>query len=83
MDCSEVKGREPTWWDQLIMTCQRQGKPKIVNWEKMSMKLRETFLPYNYTQLVYQRLQNFFMEVGILMITQKFFELVLRNELNE
>lgn len=50
----------------------------------MRKKLRETFPPYCFTQLVYQALQVIDKEAKLLMsIQRKLYELVPRNKLDE
>lgn len=46
------------WWTQLKVKHTCLGKPKIMVWDKLKVKLRKIFLPYNYDQLMFQRLQN-------------------------
>ncbi|XP_026415981.1 uncharacterized protein LOC113311355 [Papaver somniferum] len=52
------RGRAAAWWTQLKTTRARLGKPKIMSWDKLSSKLKNTFLPYNYDQLMFQRLHT-------------------------
>ncbi|XP_026420700.1 uncharacterized protein LOC113316766 [Papaver somniferum] len=52
------RGRAAAWWTQLKTTRARLGKPKIMSWDKLSSKLKKTFLPYNYDQLMFQRLHT-------------------------
>lgn len=52
------RGRAAAWWTQLKTTRARLGKPKIMSWDKLSWKLKKTFLPYNYDQLMFQRLHT-------------------------
>ncbi|XP_026456193.1 uncharacterized protein LOC113357124 [Papaver somniferum] len=51
-------GRAAAWWTQLKTTRARLGKPKIMSWDKLTSKLKKTFLPYNYDQLMFQRLHT-------------------------
>ena len=55
----KLSDRAFAWWQQLKKIQERSGKPKIQDWEKMKKALKEQFLPFNYTQTLYQRLQNF------------------------
>ncbi|XP_013617438.1 PREDICTED: uncharacterized protein LOC106323941 [Brassica oleracea var. oleracea] len=50
--------RAAAWWIQLKSTRARLGKPKITSWDKLKSNLKKTFLPYNYDQLMFQRLHN-------------------------
>lgn len=51
-------GRAAAWWTQLKTTRVRLGKPKILSWDKLKSKLKKTFLPYNYDQMMFQRLHT-------------------------
>lgn len=53
-----LKGRASTWWEQVRVMRERRGKPKVTDWEKFKKKLKEQFLPFNYTQIMFQRLHN-------------------------
>lgn len=50
--------RAAAWWTQIKSTRTRQNKPKIATWDKLKKHLRKTFLPYNYDQLMFQRLHH-------------------------
>lgn len=52
------RGRAAAWWTQLKTTRARLGKPKITSWDKLKSKLKKTFLPYNYDQIMFQRLHH-------------------------
>ena len=52
------RGRAAAWWTQTKTAQARLGKPKILSWEKLKSKLKKTFLPYNYDQLMFQRLHT-------------------------
>ena len=54
----KFRNRAAAWWIQLKSTLARLGKPKITSWDKLKSKLKKTFLPYNYDQLMFQRLHN-------------------------
>lgn len=51
-------GHAAAWWTQLKAKRVRLGKRKIMAWDKLKNKLRKKFLPYNYDQIMFQRLQN-------------------------
>lgn len=55
---TRFKGRASTWWQQLKQKRAREGKEKISSWEKLKKQMRKSFLPYNYTRTLYNRLQN-------------------------
>lgn len=50
--------RAAAWWTVLKTSQARLGKSKIVTWEKIKQQMRKTFLPFNYDQVFFQRLQN-------------------------
>lgn len=52
------RNRAAAWWTQLKATRNRLSKPKISSWDKLKKHLRKAFLPYNYDQLMFQKLQN-------------------------
>ncbi|KAL5763170.1 hypothetical protein ACOSP7_019434 [Xanthoceras sorbifolium] len=55
---TRLRGRTAVWWQQLKLTLTRMGKPKIMDWEKMTRKMHTEFLPHNFQRLMYQKLQN-------------------------
>ncbi|GJV73204.1 reverse transcriptase domain-containing protein [Tanacetum coccineum] len=55
---TKLRGRASAWWQQLKLTRERIGKPRVTSWRKMKKLLRENFIPHNYQRLMYQRLQN-------------------------
>ncbi|GJW19099.1 putative nucleotidyltransferase, ribonuclease H [Tanacetum coccineum] len=40
--------RASTWWQQLKLTRDRFGKPRIMSWQKMKKYTRANFIPHNY-----------------------------------
>ena len=50
--------RATAWWTQLRASRLYLNKPKIASWDKLKKHMKKTFLPYNYDQLMFQRLQN-------------------------
>ncbi|KAF8083116.1 hypothetical protein N665_0791s0013 [Sinapis alba] len=54
----QFRNRAAAWWTQLKTSRIRLGKPKIMAWDKLKTKLRNTFLPYNYDQIMFQRLHH-------------------------
>jgi hypothetical protein len=54
----KLKGRASGWWELLKRSRERQGKAKITDWEKMKNKMKSHFLPFGYTQTLFQRLHS-------------------------
>ncbi|XP_010450321.1 PREDICTED: uncharacterized protein LOC104732469 [Camelina sativa] len=50
--------RAAAWWAQLKTTRSRQGKEKITSWSKLRKHMQKKILPFNYEQLLFQKLQN-------------------------
>ncbi|KAE8694063.1 putative Quercetin 3-O-methyltransferase 1 [Hibiscus syriacus] len=46
----KLKGRASAWWEQLRRSRERQGKAKIIDWEKMKKKMKVN----DYTEEFYQ-----------------------------
>ncbi|CAA7034520.1 unnamed protein product [Microthlaspi erraticum] len=55
-------GRASAWWQQMKDKRARQGKDRIVSWEKLKKKMRKAFLPFNYARTLYTKLQNLLSE---------------------
>ncbi|GJS36037.1 reverse transcriptase domain-containing protein [Tanacetum coccineum] len=70
--------------EQLKLTRERVGKPRVTHWRKMKKLLRENFIPHNYQRLMYHRLQN--LKWGTKPVedyTTKFYQLIARNDIQE
>lgn len=52
------RGRATAWWTKLKASRIRLGESKIESSYKLKKHIKKTFLPYNYNQLMFQRLQN-------------------------
>lgn len=77
-------GRATTWWQKTKLTRHRLGKSKIVSYEKINKYLHETLLPYNFQQIMYQRLQNLKQSSrSIDDYTTEFYQLVAKNKIQE
>jgi len=50
----KLKGRASAWWEQLKRSRERQDKAKITDWEKTKNKMKSNFLPFGYTQTLFQ-----------------------------
>ncbi|GJU18429.1 putative nucleotidyltransferase, ribonuclease H [Tanacetum coccineum] len=81
---TKLRGRASAWWQQLKLTRERVGKPRVTSWRKMKKLLRENFIPHNYQRLMYQQLQN--LKQGTKSIedyTTEFYQLIARNDIQE
>ncbi|GJS79658.1 putative reverse transcriptase domain-containing protein [Tanacetum coccineum] len=45
---TKLRGRASAWWQQLKLTRERVGKPRITSWQKMKKCIRANFIPHNY-----------------------------------
>ncbi|KAA0040315.1 reverse transcriptase [Cucumis melo var. makuwa] len=54
----KLKGGASTWWDQVAVNRQKQGRQLIRSWEKMKKLMKQRFLPPNYEQTLYTQYQN-------------------------
>jgi hypothetical protein len=80
----KLKGRTCTWWEQLKRSRDRQGKPKICDWEKMKKKMKGHFLPFGYTHTLFQRIYT--LRQGARYADdyiEEFYQLVAQNDLSE
>ncbi|GKD60374.1 putative reverse transcriptase domain-containing protein [Tanacetum coccineum] len=81
---TKLRGRASAWWQQLKLTRERVGKPRITSWQKMKKCMRANFIPYNYQRHMYQRLQN--LKQGSKSVedyTTEFYKLIARNDIQE
>ena len=47
------------WWKNMKRQRERDGKKKIQTWGKMKKELKRKYLPFNYYQDIYLKIQNF------------------------
>ncbi|KAF7154713.1 hypothetical protein RHSIM_Rhsim01G0096600 [Rhododendron simsii] len=81
---TRFRGRAAAWWQELKLSRGRQGKDKIGSWEKLKKKMRVTFLPHNYSRLMFQRLQNLQQNMrSVDDYTTEFHQLGARNDLEK
>ncbi|GJZ54740.1 putative reverse transcriptase domain-containing protein, partial [Tanacetum coccineum] len=81
---TKLRGRASVWWQQLKLTRERVGKPRITSWQKMKKCMRANFIPHNYQRRMYQRLQN--LKQGSKSVedyTTEFYQLIARNDIQE
>ncbi|GJW45517.1 reverse transcriptase domain-containing protein [Tanacetum coccineum] len=81
---TKLRGRASAWWQQLKLTRERVGKPRVTSWRKMKKCMRANFIPHNYQRLMYQRLQN--LKQGSKSVedyTTEFYQLIARNDIQE
>ncbi|XP_024041854.1 uncharacterized protein LOC127898849 [Citrus sinensis] len=55
----KLKKYASLWWENLKKQREREGRRKIVTWEKMKKVLKRKVLPDNYTQDIYLKFHNF------------------------
>uniref|UniRef100_A0A0D3E466 CCHC-type domain-containing protein n=1 Tax=Brassica oleracea var. oleracea TaxID=109376 RepID=A0A0D3E466_BRAOL len=78
------RNRAAAWWIQLKTTRACLGKPKIMSWDKLKSKLKKTFLPYNYDQLMFQRLHHIRQgSRSVAEYSQEFFLLLTRVDIQD
>jgi hypothetical protein len=80
----KLKSRASAWWEQLKRSRDRPGKSKICDWEKVKKKMKGNFLPFRYTQTLFQQLHM--LRQGAKSVddyTEEFYQLVARNDFSE
>ncbi|PKI58108.1 hypothetical protein CRG98_021487 [Punica granatum] len=55
----KLKKHASVWWENLKRCREREGKQRIVTWEKMKQELKKKFLLASYKQDIFSRLYNF------------------------
>ena len=72
------------WWEKLKRQHERDGKKKIQTWEKMKKELKRKYLPFNYRQDIYLKIQNFKqLDLSVEAYSAKFENLMIKGDLRE
>ena len=81
----KLKKNASIWWEHIIKQRTREGKPKIVSWDKMKKKLMAKFLPVQFRQEAFIEYHNFKQSGGMLVeeFTSEFDRLRLRCDVIE
>ncbi|GJY21647.1 reverse transcriptase domain-containing protein [Tanacetum coccineum] len=76
--------RASAWWQQLNLTRDRVGMPRITSWQKIKKCMRANFIPHNYQRQMYQQLQN--LKQGSKSVedySSEFYQLIAMNDIQE
>lgn len=80
----KLKKYASLWWENLKRQREREGRRKIVTWEKMKKELKRKFLPDNYRQDIYLKFHNFKQkELSVEDYTAEFDNLMMKCDLVE
>ncbi|KAK9212423.1 hypothetical protein WN943_001805 [Citrus x changshan-huyou] len=80
----KLKKYASLWWENLKRQREREGRRKIVTWEKMKKELKRKFLPDNYRQDIYLKFHNFRQkELSVEDYTAEFNNLMMKCDLVE
>lgn len=72
------------WWEKLKMQRAREGRGRIVTWEKMKRELKRKYLPENYRQDIFLKFHNFKQkELSVEDFTGEFENLMIKCDLVE
>ena len=72
------------WWEKLKRRHERDGKKKIQTWEKMKKELKRKYLPFNYRQDIYLKIQNFKQrDLSVEAYSAEFENLMIKGDLRE
>ncbi|XP_026434078.1 uncharacterized protein LOC113331593 [Papaver somniferum] len=80
----KLKGGAAAWWEKLGKDRRNAHKPPIRTWQRMRQLLRDKFLPRDYMQQLFIKLQN--CRQGARLVEEyvaEFYALVARNQLHE
>lgn len=82
--CTKIKGHAMICRDHLQKERIRNGKEKIKSWIKMEKKLREKFLPMDYSQTLFRRFKNLKQNLSSVQdYTNEFYKLSMHIEHQE
>ena len=72
------------WWTNMKRQRERDGKKKIQTWGKMKKELKRKYLPFNYRQDIYLKIQNFKQrDFSVEEYSAKFVNLIIKGDLQE
>ncbi|KAL5719094.1 hypothetical protein ACHQM5_011919 [Ranunculus cassubicifolius] len=80
----KLKGGAAAWWEKLCEDRRLYGKPPIKTWDRMRRLIRDKFLPRDFRQQLFVKLQN--CRQGARFVREyvtEFYNLVARNQLHE
>ncbi|KAH7573435.1 hypothetical protein JRO89_XS03G0148100 [Xanthoceras sorbifolium] len=81
---AKLRGPASTWWKHYQNDWEIRGKGKVRSWDKMKEKLKAQFLPRDYEEALYQRVQNLWQrDKTVKEYTQEFHRITLRSNLVE
>ena len=70
------------WWKNMKRQRERDGKKKIQTWGKMKKELKRKYLPFNYCQDIYLKIQNFKQrDLSVEEYSAKFVNLIIKGDL--
>ncbi|PKI68935.1 hypothetical protein CRG98_010671 [Punica granatum] len=80
----KLKKHASVWWENLKRLREREGKRRIVTWEKMKRELKKKFLPASYKQDIFSGLYNFKQkELTVEEYTAEFEHLMMKCDIME
>ena len=80
----KLKGWAQSWWKNMHIACEKQGKLPINSRERMERELRRRFLPLNHDHILFNLLQHCAQGDRIVEVyTAEFHRLSSRNNLSE
>lgn len=80
----KLKGHALLWWDYKKTKRRKQGKSRIVSWDKMVAKFKGKFLPKDYEVQLYKKLQGLKQkDLDIKTYNNEFYKLSIRSRWDE